>query len=68
MRWNGNQIQFSPSDLMMFMQSPFASWMNRFKLEYPDKLPAQDKDDELSTFLQNKGYAHENNLKQLFID
>lgn len=68
MRWNGNQIQFSPSDLMMFMQSPFASWMNRFKLEYPDKPPAQDKDDELSTFLQNKGYAHENNLKQLFID
>lgn len=68
MRRNGNQIQFSPSDLMMFMQSPFASWMNRFKLEYPDKPAAQDKDDELSTFLQNKGYAHENNLKQLFID
>ena len=68
MRKNGNQIQFSPSDLMTFMQSPFASWMNRFKLEYPDKAPAQDEDDELSTFLQNKGYAHEDKLKQFFIE
>lgn len=33
------KLCFSPTDLTLFMCSPFASWMNRFSLEFPDKAP-----------------------------
>ena len=31
---NGNLL-FSPTDLIRFMESPFASWMERLHLEVP---------------------------------
>ncbi len=60
----GNII-YSPSDLILFMESPFASWMDRFYLEFPDEVQP-DKGDAALTLLQDMGNKHENRyLKQL---
>lgn len=32
---NTNQLIFSPSDLVLAMRSPFASWMERLAIESP---------------------------------
>lgn len=52
---------FSPSDLMAFMDSQFQTWMNRYKVEFPESVIAkqQDEDDEMNVALQNHGHAHE---------
>ncbi|HHT9830909.1 TPA: TM0106 family RecB-like putative nuclease [Legionella pneumophila] len=60
------KLCFSPTDLTLFMLSPFASWMNRFSLEFPDKAPKKDPDDELMRVLQNKGFQHEKLQEELF--
>jgi uncharacterized protein len=44
------------------MESPFASWMDRYALEYPQDCPEQDPLDPLLGVLQEKGYAHESGL------
>lgn len=54
-----DSILFSPSDLTLFMQSPYSSWMDRFALEFPDQAPAKDADDALMQRLSQKGYVHE---------
>lgn len=54
-----NQYQYSPSDLMRYMESPFAAWMMRFVCELPDRAPEKDSGDDLLKSLQQKGYAHE---------
>lgn len=60
----GNII-YSPSDLILFMESPFGSWMDRFYLEFPDELQP-DKGDAGLTLLQDMGNEHEERyLKQL---
>ena len=41
------QFHFSPSDLTRYMESPFASWMDRFAVEYPDQVPEKDPADAL---------------------
>ncbi len=61
------KIQFSPSDLTCFTESPFASWMNRFAIEYPDQRPEKDPEDALMGALARKGYAHEDALEAEFI-
>jgi hypothetical protein len=33
MKRHGSQIIYSPSDLVRYAQSPFASWMDRYYLE-----------------------------------
>ena len=55
-------IHYSPSDLTLYMDSPFASWMERYYLEYPQDCPEQDPLDPLLGALQEKGYAHESGL------
>ena len=60
------QLRFSPSDLTKFMESPFASWMDRFRIEHPDKAPEKDPVDALMTSLAQKGYEHEENLEAEF--
>ena len=59
---------FSPSDLTCFMDSPFASWMDRFSIESPSILPKKDADDSLMGVLQAKGFAHENKQESSFRD
>lgn len=68
MKYNKSELQFSPSDLITYLDSPFASWMDRYALEQPDIKAQKNKDDELLQLLQKKGEVHEkdilDNLKQ----
>lgn len=57
---------FSPSDLTRFMESPFASWMDRYTMEYPHLAPAKDQADALVDSLQKRGFAHEDQLEVEF--
>lgn len=59
---------FSPSDLICFMDSPFASWMDRFAMEFPSRAPQKDADDALIGVLQTKGFAHEDEQESSFRD
>ena len=59
MQYLDNSFVFSPSDLMLFMVSPFASWMERLTLEQPDHGIASDARDPLLQALANRGMQHE---------
>jgi uncharacterized protein len=61
------QFHFSPSDLTWYMESPFASWMDRFSIEHPDQSPEKDPADALMSSLAQKGYEHEDALEEAFI-
>lgn len=60
------QLYFSPSDLTRFMESPFASWMDRLSIERPDQTPPKDPANPLMVALAKKGYAHEDALEEEF--
>jgi uncharacterized protein len=53
---------FSPSDLTLHMESPFASWMERFSVECPNRVPAKDDADAMMGLLQDKGGEHEHKV------
>jgi len=57
----GGQLVYSPSDLILFAASPFASWMDRLHLESPD-LATPDAASEEEQILWNKGIEHERAL------
>ena len=41
------QLVFSPSDLVRYLGSPFASWMDRYELENPGAvIPDEETEDE----------------------
>ena len=50
---------FSPSDLITFMDSAFASHMERWRLHDQNIADLMDPEDEMLKTLQQKGYAHE---------
>lgn len=62
------QFHFSPSDLTRYMESPFASWMDRFIVERPEQAPEKDPADALMSSLAQKGYAHEDALAATFAE
>lgn len=51
-------LWFSPTDLVRFVESPYASFMDRCFLEAPDSL-VPDDDDPLLSLLMDKGNVHE---------
>ena len=51
-------IVFSPSDLTGFMESPFASWMDRLYLEFPDRYMPDEVSDGLQLYA-DAGITHE---------
>ncbi|NOX09795.1 MAG: TM0106 family RecB-like putative nuclease [Gammaproteobacteria bacterium] len=55
---------FSPSDLTVFSGSPFASWMDHFHQFFPEEDVNEDDDDDFMQLLQEKGYAHEQDVLQ----
>jgi len=61
-------IRYSPTDIVKFWQSPFASWMDRYALERPAQAPNPNEDDDLSESLSKRGRAHEESLCQNFKD
>ena len=58
MRKLNDQILYSPSDLIRFLESPFASWMERARLEDPKKYEP-DEDSAEKKLVQKKGFTHE---------
>jgi predicted RecB family nuclease len=58
MKKNSGQIIYSPSDLIRFVKSPFASWMDRYYLENPDAI-APDQDTEDQKLIAQTGDEHE---------
>lgn len=67
MQKRDEQFIFSPTDLTRYINSPFASWMDRYAIECPNNAPEKDPDDELTKSLSQKGYEHEDTLKDYFI-
>lgn len=65
MYFHDGRIIYSPSDLTRFMESPFASWMDRLYLECPDRVTPDERDDELQLYA-DAGITHESKfVKQL---
>lgn len=60
---NGQAIyRYSPSDMILYMRSHFASWMERFKVEQPAEANKISLDeDSMMALLANKGTLHEQN-------
>ena len=61
------RMYYSPSDLTTYMESPFASWIDRLAQEHPELTPEKDLSDEFMGLLQQKGYEHEDKLETRFI-
>lgn len=58
-------LRYSPSDLIRFMASPYASWLDRFHLEHPGQL-TPDPVTEDQQLIFDSGVAHEASvLKEL---
>jgi uncharacterized protein len=62
-----NQIIYSPSDLTLYMDSPFASWMERRALIKPELLSSADAADEMMLLLQKKGSLYEKEVLESFL-
>ena len=60
MRFINKQIFFSPSDLITFLESPFATHMERCLIGDKTKSELLDAPDELLINLRKKGIEHEN--------
>ncbi|WP_347990269.1 TM0106 family RecB-like putative nuclease [Methylomonas sp. AM2-LC] len=64
-----NNIIYSPSDLVVFMRSNFASWMDRLSIEHPEMIAGIERTvDPLMNLLANKGNLHENNFLRHLVD
>ena len=50
---------YSPQDLIQFINSQFAVWMDRYALEYPEEAPQPDEADEMLETLYQLGQEHE---------
>ena len=60
-------LMYSPSDLTLFMESPFASWMEHLAVVAPDQIPGRDPGDGMMAMLQEKGGEHEKAVLDEFI-
>ena len=58
-KFDGSLI-FSPTDLTRFMENPYITWMDRYFLEFPNKI-TPDPDDEEMEIVQDRGLEHEQN-------
>lgn len=58
MRRVGDLLTYSPSELVTFLGSPYAAWMDRLAAERPGTLEPYQKDDQ-AEMLARRGYEHE---------
>lgn len=65
MRKLSGQIVFSPSDLITFVKSPFASWMDRYHLENPQAI-TPDEPSEDQKLIAQTGDRHERSVLEEF--
>src|SRR5213595_1609781 len=61
MEKESDSIIYSPSDLIRYLASPFASWLDRYHLENPDAI-APDKQTEEEELLSRTGDEHEQSI------
>ena len=66
MYYLNNKLRFFPTDLVCFMESEYASWMERHHKENRDSAIEPDETDALSDAIQRKGYRHEEEVLQSF--
>ncbi len=59
MQKRDRQLLYSPRDLIQFVQSEFAIWMERYALEYPEMALPKPAPDEMMRILQQLGEDHE---------
>jgi uncharacterized protein len=57
-RNSAGQLLYSPSDLVRYLASPFASWMDRYYLEHPDAVTPDETSAE-DKLIAETGQAHE---------
>jgi predicted RecB family nuclease len=67
MRKSQGSILYSPTDLIRFMESPFASWMQRLHLEAPEKTVPDDQSDD-AALIAKTGDKHEEKFLQSLQD
>lgn len=65
MRKNADKITYSPSDLVRYVASPFASWMDRYYLENP-KAVTPDEETEDQKLIAETGNEHERSMFEEF--
>jgi uncharacterized protein len=66
---NAGNLTFSPSDLILAMQSPFASWMERYAIEQPNEMAEIKRDENaLMNLLATRGNSHETNYLNYLIE
>jgi predicted RecB family nuclease len=58
MKYSSGNLVFSPSDLVNFLRSPFASWMDRCHLESPGRYKPDERPEELE-LVARIGMEHE---------
>ncbi len=58
MQKRGDQLIYSPSDLIRFLDSPYASWMERYSLEFPDTIQPDEETAE-QKLVARTGDQHE---------
>ena len=52
------KILFSPTDLVRYLASPFASWMDRYHLEFPGRIKPDDETED-QKLIASSGDKHE---------
>ncbi|MGC3976081.1 MAG: TM0106 family RecB-like putative nuclease [Nitrospira sp.] len=62
---SSGQLLFSPSDLVRYLASPFASWMDRYHLEQPSAVVPDEATEEAALIAQT-GERHEQVVLQEF--
>ncbi len=68
MREYNNEILFSPSDLVCFVASPYASWMERQFFEFPDSNPLLDDESAEERLIKDAGIQHEKQYLTHLVD
>ncbi|MBB3049003.1 putative RecB family nuclease [Litorivivens lipolytica] len=63
MQYKEGSLFFSASDLTAYLDSPFASWMDRYALECPGGEVAPDEIESMDRLLFAKGYKHESEVE-----
>lgn len=66
MHFESDQIIYSPSDLTLYMESPYASLMEHLACIEPCTLDLADKEDPLLSVLQHKGLQFEQEILASF--
>ena len=61
MRIQSGNLIYSPSDLVRYFASPFASWMDRYRLERPGEV-TPDEETEDQKLIAETGNQHERNV------